>query len=635
MNRILISLVIFLGLFTNGIGQITNHAYRTVWTLDSIYDFSIPKDQTHIPNSRNRVSKFKYDNSGQILEYIMGRRDYVNGSESIILQQKYTYRYDTRGNINFNENYGYDPQNGWYLRSYVEYFFDSNGNLIKQEWSALDASNQMIVLGKIENVYNVLNQLKLFYRWLKTPNSYDEVKTDYVYYGNGKLKNSLGYGRSGNQSQTSWTPKRRESFMYDSQQRDSLRQIETYYTSTQSFDSVYSVETRYSTSGRIIYRKTHNNTRWINEQFYNYNRNDSLVEVKVVAYNLRSGSAILDLIEKKEYDDFGNLVVWSKKADEGHGFREIFTFTSVFINNLLVAKRDTSFDFYTGISISSSHRTYNLDGKITLQIDSSYHSTYQSELVIQNRYNVDNQKTSLESHGNIRQIGSSTINSTLGGKEEYQYDLNGYLSERKVFKVDTNQQWVHDMLLVFVNDSLGMPIRSQQLRFRADLGTWENWRVDSFLYQPEIEESKLFFPDYKTSLYRDYRFPYKVNERKTEIGVIPGDSIENVYGSIKYYYSEHQIPIYTSSIDALLMEVINLDDMAVLVYPNPVMDYLIVEGVEPGTSSQFLLFDLMGKNILSQIMLTSSIDLTSIKAGKYLYLVVVNDKVYRGKLIKL
>jgi hypothetical protein len=47
------------------------------------------------------------------------------------------------------------------------------------------------------------------------------------------------------------------------------------------------------------------------------------------------------------------------------------------------------------------------------------------------------------------------------------------------------------------------------------------------------------------------------------------------------------------------------------------------------------LFDLSGREMLTQRTASSAIDLSEIKSGNYIYMIQYQDKMHRGKLVKL
>ncbi len=70
------------------------------------------------------------------------------------------------------------------------------------------------------------------------------------------------------------------------------------------------------------------------------------------------------------------------------------------------------------------------------------------------------------------------------------------------------------------------------------------------------------------------------------------------------------------------------------IYPNPVSDYIQIETENKYDNLQFELFDYQGKLILSQTNVTS-IDVSSIESGIYMYVVAANDEKFSDKVVIL
>jgi hypothetical protein len=221
-------------------------------------------------------------------------------------------------------------------------------------------------------------------------------------------------------------------------------------------------------------------------------------------------------------------------------------------------------------------------------------------------------------------------------KNTYQYDVWGYLTERVAYVPDTNQQWAYDSMFVYVNDSLGMALEKKTYRYLDLIAAWEMKRIDSMVYRPDIKVNSMFVPFRTKSFYvPDYEYSYLVNEIKTAYIDDQIDTLSPVFKGETYYYSQRQILVSVGSLDTIQVNVAELENVALLVYPNPVQNYVFVDGVELGETYQFRLFDLSGREMLTQRTASSAIDLSEIKSGNYIYMIQYQDKMHRGKLVKL
>jgi len=71
-----------------------------------------------------------------------------------------------------------------------------------------------------------------------------------------------------------------------------------------------------------------------------------------------------------------------------------------------------------------------------------------------------------------------------------------------------------------------------------------------------------------------------------------------------------------------------------IIYPNPVLNTLNVEGIVDITNTVYSIFDLQGKRVHNEILINNSIDVSELAVGQYILRVTNNKEIKTQKFIK-
>jgi len=196
-----------------------------------------------------------------------------------------------------------------------------------------------------------------------------------------------------------------------------------------------------------------------------------------------------------------------------------------------------------------------------------------------------------------------TINEWIAsGKNEYNYDDNDHLItwSYSLLNETTNYQWVYFMKEDYIYDLNGNKNSEIFYLWNADSSKWDTIEIMEYTYDEHgnMAMDIGYIWDETTSQYS-----FEV-ERHT------------------YYYSEQSV-----TDNNIIYE------KGIRIYPNPTKEIIIVETPSASTTSIIILFDLQGKQVLSQEFSGSAqISVSRFKNGIYLYNVISDGEIFRGKL---
>jgi hypothetical protein len=206
------------------------------------------------------------------------------------------------------------------------------------------------------------------------------------------------------------------------------------------------------------------------------------------------------------------------------------------------------------------------------------------------------------------------------GKEEFTYDLHGYLIQRLEYDVNNNNQWIQDDKDVFVYDDKG---NNTQAFY------YNNWDIQTNKWDDIYKEEYSFDNTYS---YNDLILPFYFDVNTifahmiTEFNGYYWDNIANEWISgekATFAYS----PINITAIE-------NIRENELKAYPNPATDFVVFELKNASQPATIEIIDIRGKKVVSQVLPDNRhIAVSQLKSGLYFYTVSQNERIYRGKVV--
>jgi hypothetical protein len=240
---------------------------------------------------------------------------------------------------------------------------------------------------------------------------------------------------------------------------------------------------------------------------------------------------------------------------------------------------------------SKTETTYDIYGNLSLEIDYDWNDSLRMVVpVYRNYYYTDNLKYSIIDYESVWNLKTSEWD--MDWKGEYSFDT----------------KW---------NPTLEM-----YYSYDADDRSFYNYSRYEYLYDASYNLADVYKSPFSTP-YPD--FGEKVVSLPLENKIFSYNDETKIFDLTKkglYYYSNFNVN-----------NNFNPDIRKVRVFPNPVSNQLIV--TVPGNSTQFDLFDIQGRKILSETLNSSGIIyMSDLSKGIYFYKVYVDGVPETGKLIK-
>ncbi len=408
-------------------------------------------------------------------------------------------------------------------------------------------------------------------------------------------------------------------YTYDENGKETLYINYLYDTTTLAFVPSYKREQTYDENGnQTIYIGSWNTTTLAfvpsskNEYTYDENGNQTLY----VDYSWNTTTLSFVPFSKQEYtyDENGKRTLyiyysWNTTTSSFEpSSKQEYYYDS---NGKLTLYINYSWNTTTHAFVPSSKNEYTYDenGKRTLYIDYSWNTTTLAFVP------SSKQEYTYDENGNETlyiDYSWDTATSSLvpSSKNEYTHDANGNLTISIPYTWNTtNQSFVPSIKQENTYDTKGNRILITDYKWYADLG----------VYKPSFKKQYSTSLDNATNrVEMGTLFKYDTNFNKWN--ELTGEE----YKSYRYYTKTAIL-----STDAF-------NSPLFVIYPNPTSDYIYIKTTEEHSNLQLELFDLSGKKILSQpIISTEAIDIHDLTPSMYLYNISDGKSLLKsGKIIK-
>ncbi|MCU4165699.1 T9SS type A sorting domain-containing protein [Carboxylicivirga caseinilyticus] len=211
-------------------------------------------------------------------------------------------------------------------------------------------------------------------------------------------------------------------------------------------------------------------------------------------------------------------------------------------------------------------------------------------------------------------------------KEDLTYDINGKLVNKYGYYWDNStSQWATSYCFSFNYDENDNIKQFIYQIWDEDSSNWVNNLKYEYTYDLTIYESSIICPPLGwfapvSSNYELINKPLEFIMHKWDIS--SANWVSSKKGS--YYYSkDEELSINMTA------------DKKLLIYPNPVVDYINFVLLDKYEFVLFELFDIHGRKIISKkIEDNDIIDLCALRKGLYIYTIFMNGKIEKGKLLK-
>ncbi len=208
-------------------------------------------------------------------------------------------------------------------------------------------------------------------------------------------------------------------------------------------------------------------------------------------------------------------------------------------------------------------------------------------------------------------------------KTEYEYDSNTQNLLSFAFYYKTFNNWYGENKAVMVYDTYGNAETINIYDFDSSTNDWYSYpsTVGQTTYNNNYNEDDLIVQSFFEGL-----FPFLFNHQLEELLISDYDSNTSTLtpeGRYNYYYTGMNI----SGVDNKLLS------KNIKVYPNPVKDFINIQGTEKLTDYKIIVYDMQGKQIMVRKGL-KKINIQLLPTGKYIYKIVAKEGIKSGILIK-
>ena len=223
--------------------------------------------------------------------------------------------------------------------------------------------------------------------------------------------------------------------------------------------------------------------------------------------------------------------------------------------------------------------------------------------------------------------GTQYYITVYGDKQEYLYDVNNRLTSQ-IWYDYMNDVFVQEEKIDYVYDAThpGAMANETSYDWNAVTSTWDLNSKGELTYNFEVPRSELLLPfeeeqdaSREVQMYFNY-MPLEFTGSDWNAATTSWQLSEKTI--VYFTYSEF------SSTD-------DIDVKRVVVYPNPVADYLSVKLPANTQQAQFKLIDIQGR-VVNEMTFTNEtqVDLSDVVKGIYFYQIATGLETINGKLIK-
>lgn len=363
-------------------------------------------------------------------------------------------------------------------------------------------------------------------------------------------------------------------------------------------------------------------------------------EYQIYTYDTK-GNVIQTL--SYEYDDSLQVLLPDFKKEYTYNNKQKVSYTLSYWSENLKTWEKTWKDDYT----------YDTNGKNTVILEYKWNTSSSSW-----QYNWKQQNT-FDSNGNQTNLIEYYWNSYNSNWYEYSktettYDAYGNLAIEIDYDWNDSLQTVVPTYKDFYNtDNFGYTITDYEYVWNLKTSDWDlDWKGEYFFdnkWNPTKEEY-YWLDSYTKSFYNysRYEYSYNMSYNLTDICKSPfftpypdfNEKVVNIPTEYKKFYINNDTKnldqtrkalYYYSEFNVSSTDKPDIDK--VRVFPNPVSNQLIIS--VPGNSTQFDLYDLQGRKIMSETLNGSGIvNMNDLTKGIYLYKIYVDGIPETGKLIK-
>ncbi|MEA4982462.1 MAG: T9SS type A sorting domain-containing protein [Paludibacter sp.] len=233
----------------------------------------------------------------------------------------------------------------------------------------------------------------------------------------------------------------------------------------------------------------------------------------------------------------------------------------------------------------------------------------------------------LSINSNVYYDGTQYYITVYGDKQEYIYDVNNRLTSQ-IWYDYMNDVFVQEEKIDYVYDAThpGAMATETSYDWNAVTSTWDLNAKGELTYNFEVPRSELLLPfEEEQDASREVQMYF--NYMPLEFTGSDWNA-----ATTSWQLSEKTIVYFTYS---EFSSTGNIDVKKVVVYPNPVADYLSVKLPADAQQAQFKLIDMQGR-VVNEKTLTNEtqVDLSDVVKGIYFYQIATGLETINGKLIK-
>ncbi len=514
---------------------------------------------------------------------------YVELYEGIIYNgNKDEWGYDSDGDKIYESNYYWDTDNKyWNGRQKTNQTYDTNGNLILEITNTWNKeTRQWITDNKAELTYDSNGDLIQYLTsyWNQETGEWElgRKQEDTNTYTTDSLHIIKSVTSMFDNETKEWSISFRNEVNIDSNGNMTLYNAEVLDNESGNWVFYFKKERAYDENGNQTLQRNHRwdseLNQWVGSQFENW----------------------LEWI----YDEMGNETMymsigWNDETKQWDKKRK--TESSYNANGLILQKiyynwNSSSEDW---LAVNQTKNTYNENGVLSNGIDSEWDNE-------QNMWvDISQHELTYNADGNLSQSNTLQIDTISGewsvyAKDEYKYDVNDNEVLKETSTLNNNDQWIINNIKHTFYDVYGNVVLST-------------------VYASSDEGDNLV---------KNYESEFTYNESGDKL---LEESNSNFYDGIPYTYKRN----YYYSMYCTTVSVIDIKTEVSGIYPNPFSDQLSFSLNDNDKQFDFELFDSQGHKVMSKRVLnTETISTTSLSRGVYFYILSLDNKIQRGKLIK-
>lgn len=534
--------------------------------------------------------------------------------------------YDMMGSIFYGWN---NVTNDWYINSKEEYEISQNesGTVITSIYYQSD-SETLALYPYNKTVYSepvVLgNDMQQSFRSII---DYSWNATDGIWVNRSKRRNTFdSFGNLVLEIDSVWTLNNAAQNIWVIEQ-----QIESVVNATGHITETISMGWEYNmlAGTNTLVRK--------DKQVFVYNANNEVTERINQKWDFSNEKWLNTSKNSFVYDSAGNMV--SELLYESYNAESQTWLASRKFEYVYNSKGEqVSYAYYNWINTTNSWRLgtkteyeENDNGEVILDSYTSWNDFLNREVINYKEQKVyddnGNMVLDLYINSNVYFDGTQYYLTVNGDKQEYIYDANNRLTSQ-IWYDYLNDVFVQQEKIDYVYDAThpGAMATETSYDWNAVTSTWDLDAKGDLTYNYEVPRSELLLPfeedqngSREVQMYFNY-MPLEFTGSKWNAA------------TTSWELNEKTIVYFTLS-EFSSTENINVD--RVLIYPNPVSDYLSVKLPVDVQQALFTLFDVQGRVVNEKAFTNETlVDLSEVVKGIYFYKITTGLETFNGKLIR-